>query len=103
MSQEPRKKPKRRWLRIAIPAVIAILLITSAWWLIGPKIWTDDRSVRVVGNQAAVRDVLWDPPRLLGPEFDSAEHQYEPYLSPDGTEFYFVRNKPGHNADIFVS
>ncbi|MDB5332939.1 MAG: WD40-like Beta Propeller Repeat protein [Phycisphaerales bacterium] len=95
--------PKRRWPgRIAI-FIVLLLIAAGGWWVANRKVWTDDRTIHVASSQAKVREVLWDAPKPLGPQFDSDSQQYEPSVSPDGTELYFVRGKPGKNADIYVS
>ncbi|HET6252053.1 MAG TPA: hypothetical protein VFE47_30485 [Tepidisphaeraceae bacterium] len=96
-------KPKRRipWTPVAVIAGLALVTFVS-WWLLGRKVWTDDRGVKVVDGQAKLREVLWDPPKPLGELFEGDQH-YEPSFSPDGSELYFVKGKPAHNADIFVS
>jgi hypothetical protein len=101
MSREGRKINHGTWLVVGL--VAAILLGAAIIWLTGPKLWTDDRTIRVADSGAQLRQVLWEKPRPLGPQFQSDQQQYEPSFSPDGNEFYFVRNKPGLNADIYVS
>jgi Tol biopolymer transport system component len=95
--------PKRRWPGRLALLVLLLLVTAGAWFIANHKIWTDDRTIHVANNQAKVREVLWDAPKPLGPQFDSDSQQYEPSVSPDGAELYFVRGKPGKNADIFVS
>lgn len=102
MSDE-KLKPKRRWPWVIALTIAACAVAVVVLWLIGPKFWTDDRTIHVASNHASTRTVLWDPPRALGPQFASDQQEYEPCLSPDGTEFYFVRNKAGQNADIYIS
>ena len=99
---ETKSRGRRHWRPVIIVAALA-LVISASWWFAGRKVWTDDRGVAVVDGQAKLREVLWSPPRALGDFFDGDQQHYEPSLSPDGTELYFVMGKPGHNADIYVS
>ena len=88
------------WIGGAVAA--AIVVGVAAWFLSGPKIWTDGASVRISDRGARVREVVWNKPVPLE-GFASDEQVYEPSLSPDGTELYFVRGKAGQNARIFLS
>src|ERR1700722_17903378 len=98
------KSSPRRWLRWAIAlGCIGGLLVGGVWWFRGTKGWTDGLSIHVTQSDARLREVLWTPPEALATEFNAGEQQYEPSISPDGTELYFVRGKPGKNADIYVS
>src|SRR5579871_4439377 len=80
----------------------AIVIGAAAWFLSGPKIWTDGDRVRISDRGTHVREVVWTKPvELEG--FSSDEQVYEPSISPDGTELYFVLGKAGKNARIFQS
>ncbi|HZL37092.1 MAG TPA: hypothetical protein VFC78_17365, partial [Tepidisphaeraceae bacterium] len=105
MTQEAISPPIHRRHRWRIAGIIAalILVAATAWWFGGRRVWTDDHAIRTADGQARLREVLWDPPKPLGEPFNSGQQQYEPSISPDGTELYFARGKPGRNADIFVS
>ncbi len=63
--------------------------------------YTDGRTIRQPLASAVLRDVLWQPPRPLAPAVNSAGDDYEPHLSRDGAELYFVRGRPGHNAELY--
>src|SRR4051812_4222635 len=103
-----RPRRLRRW--IAPLVVCGVLAIAAAWYFRGRTVWTDGRGTRLAADDAAaLREVLWSiPERLDLPGVASGaaadEQQYEPALSPDGTELYFVRGKPGGgHAHIYVS
>ena len=103
---EPTDNPtsRRRAIRYVIPGVLFCALLAGvAWYFSGRRVWTDDRTIRVRGDDAVLREVLWTAPQPPAEFFNTADEEYEPSLSPDGTELYFVRGKPGRNAEIFVS
>src|SRR4051794_24375782 len=100
-AQTPAAKPKRHPFRILLGLVVLGAIVAPAWHFSGNKVWTDGDPVRSPAAPAVVREVAWTPPRALV-EVNTAEQQYEPSISSDGGELFFVRNKPGRNADIFV-
>ncbi len=57
-----------------------------------------------VSQRASVSDP-WGPPQKLGPNINTAFHEANPTLSPDGHSLYFQSNRPGGygGADIYVS
>jgi len=94
--------------RLIIGIVIILLLAAvgvTAWHLmpIRHAFYTDAETIRAPASSAPIRDILWEPPRLLPPMINTGEDVYEPRLSADGTTLFFVRGKAGENADIFVS
>src|SRR5690349_10481795 len=82
---------------------VGVMFATGAWWVLGGKVWTDGRDLRVPASRTNPREVLWTPPKPLDSSFNTPDQEYEPSVSPDGTELYFVRGKAARNADIFVS
>src|SRR5437879_4166341 len=97
----------RRWSRLIIVslAVCGVLTICAAvWYFRGHTVWTDG-----LGRRAAdvmLRQVVWTLPEPLESPIAATadQQQYEPALSPDGTELYFVRGKPGGgHAHIYAS
>src|SRR3954447_18374262 len=95
---QPRRP--RRFRRWALPLLACAVLATAAvWYFRGRAVWTDGRGLRLAGaDDAVLREVLWTIPEpLVLPGVDVATsadgQQYEPALSPDGTELYFVRGK----------
>ena len=97
-----RRLPRWVWWGAFGVALGALLIAAGSWFLFGHKVWTDGGAIRVADVDAKVRDVIWTAPQPL-PGFASDEQVYEPSISPDGTELYFVRGKAGGNARIFVS
>jgi hypothetical protein len=95
------------------PLVVGLILVGVAavvgWWAAaGSRSWTDGGSLRVNEDQTRIREVVWSPPIPLA-IFHTNDQQYEPSISPDGDELYFVRGRagqgpgPGYSADIYVS
>src|SRR5215207_6999409 len=102
------------WKRVALlGSLVAVMGVVAAsgYWLAGRRVWTDGRDLRMPAADANLREVLWTKPQTLGPTFNSDAQEYEPSVSPDGQEVYFVRGKPAQGdgkgestgADIFVS
>src|SRR5689334_7686286 len=92
--------------RLASAGATVLLLIgaaATAAWFSGRTVWTDGQSTRVPARDARLREVLWAAAKPLEAELNSTVQQYEPSLSPDCTELYFVRGKPGRGAHIYVS
>ncbi|HEX8916211.1 MAG TPA: hypothetical protein VF796_27930, partial [Humisphaera sp.] len=88
-------------LRYLLPAVLAVVAAGAiGWWAAGRKVWTDGRqgtdAIRVASSAESPRQVLWAPPRAVEGAFNSAAQEYEPALSPDGAELYFVRGQAGN-------
>jgi len=100
---------RRRWPFVVVGLAVLGIVGGLTWWaLAGSKFWTDGTpALHVNDNEARIREVVWTPPIGLT-IFNTNDQQYEPSISPDGDELYFVRGKagnpqPGHNADIYVS
>ena len=102
MKNHSRKRFTRTWRLGLLFGLGFMVAITLAWFLAGRKIWTDGRGLSVIDSQARLREVVWNAPQPLGKPVEEDQQQYEPCISPDGTELYFVGGKPGHNADIYV-
>ncbi|HRX83408.1 MAG TPA: carboxypeptidase regulatory-like domain-containing protein [Phycisphaerae bacterium] len=102
----PAGRPRpRRWL-IAAVVVLILALMSAAAWRSQPRstpVYTDGRTLRVPAARARVRDVLWKNPVSLGAAINIAGDDYEPTLSADGQELFFVRGKTGGGADIYQS
>jgi len=98
----PRGLPRWVWWGAFGAALGALLIAGGSWFLFGHKVWTDGGAIRVADSDTRVRDVVWTTPQPLE-GFASDEQVYEPSVSPDGTELYFVRGKAGGNARIFIS
>ncbi|MEX2212875.1 MAG: hypothetical protein WD768_02025 [Phycisphaeraceae bacterium] len=102
----PDPKPKRTWLRLTMGALtlLVVAVALAAWWLSGSKVWTDDKTIRVADAQATLREVLWTQPLKIEDAFKVEEainteaDEFEPAISPDGSELYFVRGLPSHDG-----
>lgn len=99
---------RRGNLRRAIRWVIGSVLVTAvvvgvAWWLQGKLIWQDAGGAKLGKAGAKVRSVLWGVPAALPAPINTSGDEYEPALSGDGTELYFVRGRSGKDAEIYVS
>lgn len=98
---------------IAAVAVGMVVLAGLGWWLAGSRVWTDDRAIRLPDGAVRIREILWTRAQpleqVLGGEsvFNTKEDEFEPSLSPDGAELFFVRTLPsrggGFDADLFMS
>ena len=98
---------------VAAVAVGMVVLGALGWWLAGTRVWTDDRAIRLPDGAVKVREILWSKPQpledALGSQsaINTKEDEFEPSLSADGTELYFVRALPSRggtiDADIYVS
>jgi hypothetical protein len=101
--EDSSKQRHPRWIWWLVGGAVGLSLIISATlWFIGPKVWTDGESLRVLDRDTRVREVIWTRPQALE-GFASDEQVYEPSISPDGTELYFVRGKAGGSARIYLS
>ncbi len=105
MNDENATKPRRshvfRWVFGVV--ALAALGAGSTYWFMGKKVWTDGGVIRVADSEARVREVMWSLPKALGSTFNTEGQEYEPSISPDGNELYFVRGKPGAGAHIYRS
>jgi len=93
---------RRGWWIAGGGALLVILISIALWFIVGPRVWTDGWRLHIPASQTSIREVIWTPPVPLE-GFASDEQVYEPSISPDGTELYFVRGKAGTNSRIFVS
>ena len=96
-------RPVHRWRWWIIPGLLALTLLSLSAWLLGSRrVWTDGSTFWLSARDAKIRTVVWSPPRAVE-GISSDEQVYEPSLSPDGTELYFVRGKGGGEAHLYVS
>src|SRR5437879_963196 len=99
----PDKPSGSRKRSIAVILVFLLgLSVAAFWWFRGPTFWSDGSATRIADADARLREVLWTPPQPLAHD-PRIGQQYEPSLSPDGNELYFVRGKPGGGARIYMS
>jgi hypothetical protein len=98
-------RPSNKALGIAVVAAVACgaVLAAVAARPRGTAWWTDGGTIRVAGERAPVREVLWKPAEPVPGKGLGSADEYEPRLSADGTVMVFVRGRPGENADLFTS
>lgn len=85
--------------------VLAVGAAGTAAWVLWPRhqtFYSDAAAIREPAESARLREILWQPPIPISGEINSHADEYEPRLSADGQSLYFVRGKPGANADIVV-
>ena len=91
------------WLAAGAAAVVVLAAAGAGWYYYaGGKVWTDGSALKRPDHLVRVREVIWTAPRALGQAVNTDRQEYEPCLSPDGEELYFVRGLPGEGADIYV-
>lgn len=97
-------KPLTRALMLSALAAAALAAGIAAWsWQrLARHVFTDGVDLRVPTEMARLRNILWQPPTPLSEQINTVAQEYEPRLSADGLTLYFVRGKPGENADIFT-
>ncbi len=98
------KRPSTTTLAISIAAVLGVtVLLALAFRPSHSQWWTDGEAIRVPGHAAPIREILWRPAEpFKGTGFGAAD-EYEPRYSANGSTVVFVRNRPGHNADLYTS
>lgn len=101
-----RRRSKVARVLTVVAALLLVAAAGAAWWLSRPSsqvYYTDGAAVHEEVHAARKRDVLWQPPIRLSTVLNTTDEDYEPRLSWDENTLYFVRGKPGSNADIHVS
>lgn len=88
---------------MAFGLLVCALVVLAGWWFVGRQVWTDDATIWRSVEDRELREVLWTRPQPLGDEFNTDQQEYEPSVAPDGTELFFVRGKPAHKADVYLS
>lgn len=92
----------RHWAGLGTVALLAALL-AAGWWITQQRVWTDHADLRISDEAAQVRRVVWTPAERLEGPFKSDDAEYEPALSPDERRLFFVRGRPGGDADLYVA
>ena len=97
---------RSRWTRrvlVGVSSVLAaiVITITAVTWPRTTIYYSDSDTINQPAKSAHLREILWQPAKLLDTPMRSDGHDYEPTLSADGNTLYFVRGKAGHNADIY--
>lgn len=90
--------------------IIGVVLLAgatgAAGWVLWPRhltFYSDAGHIREPAESARLREILWQPPTAMSAEFNSPEDEYEPRVSADGRMMFFVRGKPGQQADIYYA
>ncbi len=65
--------------------------------------YTDADAIRRPLDEVVPRDILWRPAVKLPALINTTADEREPGVGADGMTVFFVRGKPGFNADIFTS
>lgn len=94
------------WVGIGLAALALGAVAAGLYWRFAPEVrryYADGDTIRAPRETTTPRDILWQPPVKLSDLINTGEQDYEPRLSWDGLTLFFVRGKPGENADIFVS
>lgn len=85
--------------------VLGLIGAAAIAWRLRPRtqrFYTDADTIKMPQEAAAVREILWTPPKQLAGGFNAGVDDYEPELSEDGQTLFFVRGRAGANADIDV-
>lgn len=85
--------------------VLALAAAGAGWWVLRPTsitYLTDAETIRESAGAVPLREVLWQRPTALVDLIDAQVDEFEPRVSVDGGTLFFVRGKPGRNADIYV-
>ncbi len=98
-----RPKSGPRVLRWFFLVVLAAAIGTGAAWFVGPRIRMEGGRLYIGNDDAGVRNVVWGTAQSLGNNINTTAQEYEPCVSPDGSELFFVRGKPGEGAHIYFS
>lgn len=94
-----------RWLPVAL-ALLALAGLAGITWRLWPErrtFYTDADTIRDPAGEAPLREILWQPPKLLPLPINTALEEYEPRVSADGLTLFFVRGKAGQNADVYTA
>jgi len=89
-----------------VAGVSVVGLVGWGAWRARPQrtsFYTDGGDLRVARENARLRDVLWSDPLALPAPINSEKDDYEPATANDGNTLFFVRARPGENADIWVA
>ena len=99
------KRFKKTWLVAGLGVVMVVGAGAIAWHLRTQysSFYTDADAIRRPLDEVVPRDILWRPAVKLPTLINTAVDEREPGVTADGMTVFFVRGKPGFNADIFTS
>ena len=96
---------KKTWL-VAGVGVVMLAGAAAIGWHLRTQIftyYTDADAIRRPVDEVVPRDILWRPAVKLSLAINTAADEREPSVAAGGMTIFFVRGKPGFNADIFTS
>lgn len=93
------------WMLATFAVCVAGLGGFLSWYQLPQyqSFYTDADTIRVATRATEPRDILWQPPQPLSELLNTGTEDYEPRVSWDGLTLFFVRGKPGENADIYTA
>ncbi len=96
---------KKTWLVAGFGVVMLAGAATIAWHLRTQYFtyYTDADAIRRAVDEVVPRDILWRPAVKLSSAINTAADEREPSVAAGGMTVFFVRGKPGLDADIFTS
>ena len=72
MSSETPRSRSMSWRRVALPIGLLAVLGGLVWWIVASDwiqtVYRDAQDQTYRGRQISVREVLWSPPQVLGPQ-----------------------------------
>jgi len=84
---------------LAVVLTASLLTLFLVPWLL--DYYTDGVSIRQTARESLLREILWEPPRILTGAINASSENYEPSLSADGLTMVFTRGRARHNADLY--
>jgi hypothetical protein len=99
------KRRSRRILLVLVPILGGIAALAAGWHLRERTTahYTDADTIHRPADDARVRDVLWRQAEPLDAAVNSADDEYEPRPTADGTTLFLVRGRAGADADLYLS
>jgi len=94
-----------QFVALTVGVIATLSALGWAWLEYGATraVYTDAHRIRTPANQAAPRDVLWEPAEAFPPPLNTDVDEYEPRISADGRTLFFVRGKSGGQADLYTA
>ncbi len=85
--------------------VVALAGAAIVAWRLRPRtdeVYTDADRIRLPRDRAAIREMLWEPPRNPPASIPLGPGDSHPTLSADGQLMAFVRPSPGAGGDVYL-